>query len=236
MYYNSSNSCATLQQFKDNVYEISANFFVVNENLDPNNLDDPISTTSDDQYAINIDPSFYTTYDILIQKNEYEIDKGYVLEDISKGNLYQVAGSTHKIARSHNDHTFFYGTIMISPESKIYKSQTYKLLDAIGTIGGVYELAFGVLYFIYSFFSTKIYFYHMVSSLKRAEGGDGTTHKRETKYTENSNNQNTSRVQQSSQNVYRHNRYASMARVINDARQKFKLLQRQKMQKIKNGK
>ena len=170
---------------------------------------------------IHFDPSVLTMYDVLIQKNQYEIDKGYIFSDYDKGNLYQVGGTTQSTVQHQNYGIFFTCYFRLGSESKMYKSRVFKFLDALGTIGGVYELSFGILSIIFAIFNRKLYFYHMVNQLKGFE----SRHKRKldevTENTQNQNSQNVNRTQQHRQNIRGRGTYSSMVRSINNKRHNF---------------
>ena len=203
--YIPNNSWASFEEFAKETYEIHINFLVAHETLDAKNFEDPISTVIDDQYYISIHPSSFTYYDFSIQKNQYEIDNGYLLSDIKQGNLYQVGGTASSVIGDNYQNKFFISNFKLSSGSKIYKSQVYQFFDALGTIGGVFELFFGILFFIFSFVSRNLYFFHMVNNLKQVENQDIKSRDREVEALENQNyhDENKSRLQQSHQSMSR---------------------------------
>ena len=76
---------------------------VANEKLDANNFDDPIKTVVSDDHLIHFDPSDLTYFNVQIQKNNYEIDNGYVLSNFKKGNLYQVGETSQGTVRRRQE-------------------------------------------------------------------------------------------------------------------------------------
>ena len=233
LYYIPDSSWATFEEFKEEVARVSIYYLVVDESFNPTNFDDPISTVVNDQYFTSTDPSVYSFYDILIQKNEYEIDKGYILTDLEQGSLYKVTGSTkNTIKQFQNTEYFFSGTFRLSSESNIYKSRVSKFLDVLGIIGGVYELTFGVLSIIFSIFSRKLYFYHMVNSLKRVESWNKRRVYKVSELAENQDSQSVNRLQHNSQNFQINDKYASTLRAVNYARDLCEAKNKLKVEKL----
>ena len=167
------------------------------------------------------------------KNNEYQIDKGYFLDDVQKGNLYQVAGTTQSTTKQGKNGTAFFESIFrLGSESKIYKARTYKFLDALGTIGGVYELTFCVLSLIFSCISRKLYFYHMVNNLKIDESHHKIKLDKVVENLDNQNSQSANRVSQNSNHFHKSDRYNIVMKALNDAKRSFELKNRSKMQKI----
>ena len=194
--YIPNTACPTFEIFKQEVTQMTLSLIVVNENLDADNFEDPVSTTVNDNYFVTFDTSAYTYYDVLIQKNEYELDKGYIQNDISKGNLYQVIGASHNVVRQTGDSgVFLSATLRLSSGSKVYTSRTYKIVDLLGTIGGVYEMAFGILSLIFSFISRKLYFYYMINSIQKVRIQPKNRLDRATENDNSHNNQRMNRPQ-----------------------------------------
>ena len=233
--YSPTSVWDSYQEFLDGVDEIYVKFLVAHEVLNPNNFDDPIGTVIDDQYAISMTPSSLSYYHFSIQKNQYEVDNGYIVSNIKTGNLYQVAGTSSSVLDSDTER-FFVSTLKLSSNSKIYKSQVYQFLDALGTIGGVFELCFGFLFLIYSFVSRKLYYFHMINGLKTVENQDKLSEDKEMR------NMQYQRHDDADEPIEEHMprrfdrgdryAYASMVREMNNQIHTAQTKQRRKLQKI----
>ena len=240
MNYTPTSFWNSYEEFLEGVDEIVVKFLVAHEVLDPKNFDDPIGTVIDDQYSVSITPSSLSYYDFFIQKNQYEVDNGYIVSDIKEGNLYQVAGTASGNVGIHDPERFFISTLKLSSNSKIYKSQVYQFLDALGTIGGVFELWFGFLFLIYSFLSRKLYYFHMINGLKTVESQDGMSHNKEMNNMRNQRHDGADEPigEHMPNRMERKDRYAyvSMMREINNQMNTAQTRQRRKFKKIMHQK
>ena len=211
---------------------------VANEKLDAKNFDDPIKTIISDQHMIHFDPSDLTYFNVQIEKNKYEIDDGYVLSNFKDGNLYQVGKTSQSTVRrsQKQSNLFFQGFFLLSSESKIFTSRTYKFLDALGTIGGVYELLFSILYLVFGFVSRKLYFYYMVNRLKGFESRYKNEHQGAGQSRADRNSQNMNRSLRYAENVQNENVYSSIVRSINNIRHYSKTRNKLKNKKLNSQK
>ena len=200
------------------------------------NFQDPVNTVIDDQYYISVVPSAFTYYDFFIQKNEYEIDNGYILSNIKKGNLYQVGGTANNVIGENDNSTFFTSNFRLSSNSQIYKSQVYQFLDALGTIGGVFELSFGVLFLLYSIVSRKLYYFHMINGLKSVDSPDKAGNDNEMNIVDNQGHHEVDKsiIQQSPQNAHGNDKFAfaSMMRDMNNQLNTLQKKQKRRVQKL----
>ena len=60
---------------------------------------------------------------------------------------------------------FFHLTLMIDPEVKDHKSRVYGIVDAIGTLGGAYEIIFWIVMLFYGSIRKNLYQFSIVNSL-----------------------------------------------------------------------
>ena len=105
----------------------------------------------------------------MLWNNTYEIDSGYFFSDVKKGNFYQISRQTsNSISRSNSSDRSLASIIAtLDLESKHYKSSVYHFAEAVGTIGGIYELLFEGILIIYFSIRKNLYFYSFLSMLNK---------------------------------------------------------------------
>ena len=64
------------------------NLVIANEYFDPYNRDDPVQTTTNDQYYITFSADRYAEYEVFIEKNTYEIESGNIFGGKQSGEFY----------------------------------------------------------------------------------------------------------------------------------------------------
>ena len=105
----------------------------------------------------------------IFQNNTYEIDNGYFFSDVKKGNFYQISKQTSNsislIDTSIRNLASISATLDL--ESKHYKSSVYHFIEAIGTIGGIYELLFQAILVMYFSIRKNLYFYSFLAELNK---------------------------------------------------------------------
>ena len=88
--YEFNNQCSlSYEQFIERVFEVRMQFIFANEYFDPLKNEDPIKTVISDQYYVYMSPKLYTNYDIFIEKNTYEIEKGYLFSNKKIGEFFR---------------------------------------------------------------------------------------------------------------------------------------------------
>ena len=144
--YNENLDCRlTYSNYISRLYEVKIQFVILNEYFDPSNQDDPIKTVINDQYYKFISPRSYNYYEVFVEKNTYEIDQGFLFSSKINGNFYR-AGKTNshitELDENNSDYDFALIRIMLDSEVKHYESRVYGVIDAIGTLGGIFEITF----------------------------------------------------------------------------------------------
>ena len=91
------------------------------------------------------------------------------MNDVKKGNFYQATRLTKNQISLPINITHNFATIIatLSLESKHYKSSVYHFLEAIGTIGGIYELLFQGILIMYISIRKSLYFYSFLAELNK---------------------------------------------------------------------
>ena len=158
----------TDEEFLEDVYEVRVDFLIANEYLDPNKIQDPVQTVITNQYYASTSPKFYTSYDIYIEKNTYEIDSGILSSDLKTGNLYRAGRTSLNTADfqgAYSDHILMNVKINLDSEVKHFQSKSYKFIDAVGTIGGIFEIMFWLTMLIYGCIRKNMAIYYIVNRI-----------------------------------------------------------------------
>ena len=113
------------------------------ERLDISNRDEPIRRLITDQHYSRFSPKTYNYYDMFIGMNTYEIEGG-MFSSGKTGKFYTVSReSTHISEILNTQHKpFLKFEVRLDAKVKHYKSITYGIIDAIGTLGGFFEILF----------------------------------------------------------------------------------------------
>ena len=156
------------EEFVEEVYEVRADLIIANEYLDPNNIQDPVQTVITNQYYAYSSPKVFKYYDIFIEKNTYKIDSGILSSDLKTGNLYRAArtsSNTADLIGTSLDPILMSIRIGLESEVKHFQSKTYRLIDAIGTIGGIFEIMFWLAMLIYGCIRKNMAIYYIVNRI-----------------------------------------------------------------------
>ena len=88
---------------------------------------------------------------------------------MKKGNFYQVTRQIKNLISRPTYIRYQFATISVTLdlESKHYKSSVYHFLEAIGTIGGIYELLFQGILIMYISIRKSLYFYSFLAELNK---------------------------------------------------------------------
>ena len=168
--YRPTGSCnISFQEFLDDLLDFRINFIVANEYFNPSGKRELIGTTLNDQLYKYISPRFHNYYDIFIEKNTYELDEGQLFSSKKEGNFYRIGKSnTHITERyTYTNNVTDIATIrfMLDSEVKHFEGRVYGIIDAIGTIGGVFETTFWFMMLTYGYIRKNVLLYYMVNSL-----------------------------------------------------------------------
>ena len=109
-----------------------------------------------------------------LENNTFEIDNGYLFENIKQGNYYEATQQTTNIVSdsiifaSNDTDNVNIGviSILLDSESKRHESDVNHLLDVIGTIGGSFELIHYIILTIYITLRKNLYFYAIIKNIR----------------------------------------------------------------------
>ena len=137
-----------------------------NERFDPSNRDEPTQRLITDQYYGLFSPKMNNYYTMFIGMNTYEIESG-IFSSEKTGKFYTVSrekifaiehkNTTHKVLLNFD--------LRLDSKVKHYKSITYGIIDAIGTLGGVFEILFWVLMLLYGSIRENMYLFSVINTL-----------------------------------------------------------------------
>ena len=89
---------------------------------------------------------------------------------MKKGNFYQISKQTSNsisLLDTPNSRNFASISATLDLESKHYKSSVYHFIEAIGTIGGIYELLFQAILVMYFSIRKNLYFYSFLAEFNK---------------------------------------------------------------------
>ena len=103
--------------------------------------------------------------------NTYEIDNGYLFENVKQGNYYEATKQImHTVPESavFGTQEVYIGVVSIylDLESKHLESSVNHLLDVIGNIGGSFELISYIILSIYIILRKNLYFYTIIKRIR----------------------------------------------------------------------
>ena len=200
MYKYNSNCPLTFEEYTNKVADIEFDLIIGNERFDPSNKDEPIQRLITDQHYSSFSPKMHNYYDMFIGMNTYEIESG-IFSSEKTGKFYTVnrertfdtsyPNTTNKILMQYE--------LMLDSKVKHYKSITYGIIDAIGTLGGVFEILLWVLMLFYGSIRENMYLFSVISTLAQFnQNGE------EKSVAENTKNKDTPII------VDRHDRFAEI--------------------------
>ena len=101
-----------------------------------------------------------------IGKNTYEIESGLFSSE-KTGKFYTVSRESTYSSQIINitDKVILNFEVMLDAKVTHYKSTTYGIIDAIGTLGGVFEILFWVLMLLYGSLRENMYLFSVINTL-----------------------------------------------------------------------
>ena len=101
----------------------------------------------------------------LFKNNTYEINNGYLFDDIKAGNNYQIIDhmSNRAVIDTIQEEAFGYVFIVLDSKSNHIESSTNSIFDIIGTIGGSFELIHYVIFTMYFSLRNNLYLHTMIN-------------------------------------------------------------------------
>ena len=164
--YNSS--CPlTYEELIDKIYRLEINLVIANEYFDPSNREDPIKKVNTDQFHSLSTPQTSNLYNVFVKKNTYEIESG-LFSPQKTGNFYQISKDVTHTSKNNiesQDTLLANLQVQLDPQVTHYKSTTYGIIDAIGTLGGTFEILFWLLMLLYSSTRDNVYLFSVINSL-----------------------------------------------------------------------
>ena len=105
-------------------------------------------------------------YDMFIGMNTYEIESG-IFSSEKTGKFYTVSREKTYGAESFDTNYKKLLNFELRLDSKVrhYKSITYGIIDAIGTLGGVFEILLWVLMLFYGSIRENMYLFSVINTL-----------------------------------------------------------------------
>ena len=156
------------EEFIEEVYEVRADLIIANEYLDPIIYKIQFKLFSQISIMHIHHQKFFTYYDIFIEKNTYEIDSGILSSDLKTGNLYRAGRTslnTADLQGAYSDHILMNVKINLDSEVKHFQSKSYRFIDAVGTIGGIFEIMFWLTMLIYGCIRKNMAIYYIVNRI-----------------------------------------------------------------------
>ena len=104
-----------------------------------------------------------------LENNTYEIDNGYLFENVKRGHYYEATRQiSNKLFHANMRLNSEFGkiTFKLDLDSKHLESEVNHILDVIGTIGGSFELIHYILLTIYITLRKNLYFYTIIKSIR----------------------------------------------------------------------
>ena len=109
------------------------------------------------------------------ENNTYEVDDGYIFSNKKKGNFYEISDIRKD---SVSKYSYDFGgaisitSLTLDTESKHYESKVNHFMDAIGTIGGIFEILLMMISLVYSKIRKNLYYQSIINELNRQKQED----------------------------------------------------------------
>ena len=172
-YYEYQNNCPiTFEEYTDNILFSVLRLYVFNEYFNPSDIENPIGTVINNDYDHYFSPQFLNRYSLKVQKNNYEIETGGLFSQNKEGEFYKVQGERQDRHNHDLNTTTKYSLefqIYLDPEEKQYSVQIYRVIDAIGTLGGVHEILLWCIMLIYGSLRKNVYLFSIINRLIQTE-------------------------------------------------------------------
>ena len=104
-----------------------------------------------------------------LENNTYEIDNGYLFENVKKGHYYEATRQiSNKLFHANMRLNSEFGkiTFKLDLDSKHLESEVNHILDVIGTIGGSFELIHYIILTVYIALRKNLYFYAIIKNIR----------------------------------------------------------------------
>ena len=138
-----------------------------NEQFDPSNKDEPIKRLITDQYFSYFSPRELNYYNMYIGLNTYEIESG-IFNSKKTGQFFTITKENiHTSELKSSNKSLLNFDIRLDSEAKHYVSSTYGIIDAIGTLGGVFEILYWFMMLFYSSLRENMYSFSVINSLNQ---------------------------------------------------------------------
>ena len=155
-----------------------------NERFDPSNRDEPIQRLITDQHYGVFSPKKNNYYDMFIEMNTYEIESG-IFSSEKTGKFYTVSKEKTFVSEQENANNKVFLNFDVRLDSKVkhYKSIAYGIIDAIGTLGGVFEILYWILMLFFGSIRENMYLFSVINTLTQISQDEDTQSR-----TDNNNN------------------------------------------------
>ena len=163
----------SFEEYTDKISKVELAMVIGNERFDPSDTDEPIQRLITDQYNGHFSPKTNNLYSLFIGKNTYEIEGG-IFSSSKTGKFYTVNRENILISELPNtpQKTFLKFDVRLDAKVKHYNSMTYGIIEAIGTLGGVFEILFWILMLFYGSLSEKMYLLSVINTLTQDEAAN----------------------------------------------------------------
>ena len=109
------------------------------------------------------------------ENNTYEVDDGYIFSNKKKGNFYEISDIRKDSVTKYSydfDGAISVASLTLDTESKHYESKVNHFMDAIGTIGGIFEILLMMITLLYSKIRKNLYYQSIINELNRQKQKD----------------------------------------------------------------
>jgi hypothetical protein len=140
---------------------IGLNF--INTIFDPLNFNQPAKYIKNNFYTV-LSKKYYKQVDIYFKNIDYNTDKGFLFEDITKETYLQLQ-ETNELIDFREANIFFATVFRLSTIKDIYNRKYTKIQDVVAQVGGLIKGVVLIISLFYNLYAETDYYYQLANNL-----------------------------------------------------------------------